>query len=161
MDCQYFLQANYFHLLKVGDLIICAFFALAMILWYVLLSESLLIFVSTKKFFLVFKPFENIHKGNSFTLRWIFVIFGFTFSLSLFLTLVLVVNYNILPTALCLPFFDPTHSILILKILVIFVVISQTSSTALIVIMFWLLLAKIQKSTRHLGMKKDKQKAIC
>ena len=132
-----------------------------MILWYVLLSESLLIFVSTKKFFLVFKPFENIHKGHSFSLRWIFVIYGFTFSLSLFLTLVLVVNYDILPTALCLPFIDPTHSILILKILVIFVVISQTISTALIVIMFLVTFSKDSKVNKTPWNEKDKQKAIC
>ena len=117
--------------------------------------------MSTKKFFLVFKPFENIHKGHSFSLRWIFVIYGFTFSLSLFLTLVLVVNYNILPTALCLPFFDPTHSILILKILVIFCCHFTDKFYSTHCYNVLVTFSKDSKVNKTPWNEKDKQKAIC
>ena len=134
------------------------YIAFGLILWYSILSQCLLIFKSAIKFLLVFKPFKSRHKQHKFILSWICILYGVSLSISFFLTCVLKFNFITLPTALCMPFFDPTHSILLIKIITLFIVISQTSSATAIVIMFWLLFSETEKSVKYLGIKKKNDK---
>ena len=131
------------------------FTAFGIILWNSILGQLLFVFASTIKFLLVFKPFESKIKRFEFTISWIFTIYGLTFSFSLFLTLLVKFTLTTLPTTLCLPFFDPTHSFLVIKIITWFIVISQTCSATIISVMFWLLYIKLKKSTENLGMKRS------
>ena len=134
------------------------YLAFGIILLYTILRQCLLLFKSVIQLLLVYKPFQSRHRQDKFILPWISVMYCLALSLSLFLTYLLRFNSIILPTALCIPFFDPTHSILLMKIITLFIVISQTSSAAAIIIIFWLLLLQIQKSVKHFDMKRKNDK---
>ena len=134
------------------------FIAFGIILWYSILSQCLLLFKSVIQILLVFKPFESKHKQNYFTVSWISFMYVVTLSISFFLTCLIRFNSIILPTPLCMPFIDPTHSILLMKIITMCIVITQTSSSVTIIIMFWLLITQIKKSAKHFGMKRKNDK---
>ena len=70
----------------------------------------------------------------------------FSLSTVIFTTNIYVSKEIRFPTILCLPFIDPTHKILMIKIITWFTVITQVITSISIVIMNMLFFKKVQKS---------------
>ena len=132
------------------------FSAFAILLWFTILGQLLLIFMSISRYMVVSYPLKTQFKQIPFTIKCIFVMYGFSLMLSLFITLLFKQISKFVPLDLCLPFVDPTNSVLIIKIITWFVVISQTAATVIIATMY-ILLYKKTKQTKMIKEAKSKK----
>ena len=122
------------------------FFAFGIILWFTILSQLLLIFLSSSRLWIVLQPLNNKIKRVKFTLRCILVMYGFSFCIALFVMLLFKFTFNSLPTGFCLPFIDPTNSIIITKYITWSVVLTQTLTSITTIMIYYLLFIELQRS---------------
>ena len=136
------------HLWRSGIVCMTAF---TMVLWFTLLTESVLFLLSFSRVMLVVNPFDTKFKH----VRFITTVLCFLILFSLFIAIVIVSFYVskeiYIPTSLCLPFIDPTGKVLMIKIITWFTVITQLFTSLSILAMNILFLLKVQKSRQLLS----------
>ena len=74
----------------------------------------------------VIYPIDTNFKKTEFVTKSILVLYISSLFIAIFITYYFKFTYDILPISLCLPFIDPTNSILLIKIITWLVVITQT-----------------------------------
>ena len=125
------------------------FTAFGIILWFTLLTQFVMIFLSLSRLMVVIHPMSTKFKKIKFILKSLVLAYIFTFLLGLLLTLAFKYTHKNVPIHLCLPFVDPSDSFLMIKVITWFVALSQTASSVIILIMHALLVKILKDSKRH------------
>ena len=128
------------------------FTAFGIIFWFSILSPNLLAFMSFARLMVVVNPFYTRYKRPGFTLMLILIVFGISLAFSVFVTLMIKFTYKYLPTMFCLPFIDPTNAFLLTKIVTWFIIIIQ-SITSIVIILIFVILFRILQKSKVKGMK--------
>ena len=155
-----FLCCIYLSIIWISDLILhktlyisdvwkshfLCFTAFGIIFWFSILSPTLLAFMSFARLMIVVYPFETRYKTFGFTLMFILIVFGLSFFFSVVVTLMIKFTYKYLPTMFCLPFIDPTNSVLLTKIVTWFIIIIQSITSKVIILIYVVLFRTLQKN---------------
>ena len=119
------------------------FTAFALLLLFNLLSPILLSLVAISRLMVVLYPFQSRFKRSTFALKLIMAIDLIIISVTLVLTTIIYLSYGIIPNSLCIPFVDPTKTILLFKILVMSSTFIQFSVSILIACFYFILMRNI------------------
>ena len=122
------------------------FTAFSTILWFTIISQSLLVFLSLSRLMIVAHPLDTEFKCHWFVCRRLLVTHICTLITVLFITLFTRFVYFNIPLSICLPFVDPSGSVLIIKILTWSVVLTQTVTSIVIIILHVLLVVRLKSS---------------
>ena len=102
------------------------FTAFGLLIWLTLSIQFVLIFVSLSRLMIIIHPVDKMFKRTGFVLKSVISFILFSFLCALSVTLLFSFSHGILPISLCLPFVDPTNSILMAKIITwIFIITLQ------------------------------------
>ena len=133
------------------------FAAFGILLWFTLLSQLVLLFLSLSRLLVVIYPLNTKLKNTKFVIQISTSLYIATFSL-----VSLVTRLNRLPEIpnnLCLPFVDPTRSSLMVKIIAWSTGGTQIVTSVLLGIIHVLLIKKLKESQKNIGQYKSKQNA--
>ena len=136
---------------------IFCFSAFQLFLWFTLQEQLLLILLSLCRFLVVIHPVESRFKRSHFTSQCVCSIIVGTFVVSISLTNFLGFYLKSLPTSLCLPFVDPTHRNLVVKLLVWFNLFTQTTSSASVTVLHVMLVHSLLLTQQQVTNSKTKQ----
>ena len=127
---------------KSGHLCFTAF---GIVLWFTILDQLILIFISLCKLMLVICPMNTKFKKTEFVFRSVVSCYLFSFLSALLVTYYFELTYEHLTFSLCLPFIDPTGSVIMIKIITLLTVVSQTITSVIITIMHILLVKELRQ----------------
>ena len=136
------------------------FMAFGTLLWFTVLGQLLLTFMSVSRYMIVSYPLDTKFKESLFTMKYILLIYILSFGLSLFITLYFKHIWHSVSIDLCIPFLDPSSSVTLTKLITWFVVISQSVSSIIITIMYILLYRIIKKSKMIIRKSKEHSQII-
>ena len=122
------------------------FLAFGTILWYTILSQVLLVFMSLGRLLVVLYPLSSKFRKSHFTLKCILAAYCSSFGISLLVTILFETLYIFVPIDFCMPFINPAKSIVLCDILTWTVVITQTISSVAISTMYTLLYKTYKRS---------------
>ena len=137
---------------KSGHLCFTAF---GIVLWFTILDQLILIFISLCRLMLVICPINTKFKESEFVLKSVVLCYLLSFLAALLVTYYFKLTYEHLTFSLCLPFIDPTGSVIMIKIIILYTVISQTISSVTIIIMHILLVKGLKEAKKNTGQSKS------
>ncbi len=111
------------------------FTAFGIVLFYTIMTQFCLIFLSLSRLMVVIHPITTHFKQLGFVLKSVFLFSIISFLFGLSVTTVLKITEVTLPFNLCLPFVDPTRSVVLIMLTTWFSVISQILSSLLILML--------------------------
>ncbi len=111
------------------------FTAFGIVLFYTIMTQFCLIFLSLSRLMIVIHPIATHFKQLGFVLKCVFLFSTISFLIGLLVTVVLKITEVTLPFNLCLPFVDPTGLVLVIMLTTWFSIISQMASSLVIVIL--------------------------
>ena len=120
------------------------------VIWFTLLSQFNLIFLSLARLNIVLYPMVSKFKDTQFVSKNLYSFFIFTFVTSLMVTLFTKFIHEKLPLTLCLPFLDPTCSFLTIKVITWCTVFTESFTSVVIIIMHFLLIIKVNESDKNI-----------
>ena len=129
------------------DGIFC-FLAFTVILWFSLLSQTLVLFLGVSRLMVVIYPMKKRLRNTQLVTKCLFFISFIYYSVSVFIASLLALTEELLPLKFCFPFIDPTHSILIITTLVYFIAVSHFLVSISILMMNLLLYINLKKSQK-------------
>ena len=135
------------------------FVAFGIVLWFTLLTQILLVFLSLLRLMVVIKPLNTKFKDNSLVTKWLFIIFIVSLFFASVITVTVKLGSNSLPFYLCFPFIDPTNSIKSIKIITWVAVVTQFVTSVIILLMNMLLIHQLFQSPKDIGHSKSNLKA--
>ncbi len=100
------------------------FTAAFIVLSFVVLSQTLLLFLSLSRFMVVYQPTNTKFKNNKFTMKALSLLHLLSLSVSGLIVLCFALSIKAIPSSLCLPFCDPQKSVLVV-IVSSFIILSQ------------------------------------
>ena len=115
------------------------------------LSVTYLSFMSLCRIILVISPLNISFKNKYFIIKILGFLFTGTMSCSALLAILYKTTYSTLPTNLCLPFIDPTNSIIFIKILTMFIAIFQILASIFICITYAFLFKNLNLSKLNIS----------
>ena len=133
------------------------FTAFTIVLWFTVLTEFLLIFLSASRLLVTLHPLNTRFKEKQFIIKSLAFLVVCSLIFSICITLIFKSTEKISTLSICLPFIDPTGSQLIIKLITWFVVISQLATSIVIMIMHFYLLKESRKSQRNIQISKSKK----
>ena len=135
------------------------FVAFGVLLLFSLLSQILQQFLSLSQLMVVVHPIDTKFKRTRFVSK--FVAFVLMAVLAVTLSMSLISKYYVvtLPTSLCLPFIDPTHSIIVIKVITWCIVLTQIFTPVIVVVLHCLLVSELQMSEKRITDSKSKGKS--
>ena len=126
------------------------FIIFSMSLNFSLISPCILAFMAFARLMVVLHPIETKFKRKGFILRAVasftLVIFVITCSLMVYLK----ISFSKLPSDLCQPFIDPTHSVWMLKMCTVIICFVQTTSITSIIFMCIKLVLYLHSVRKHM-----------
>ena len=135
------------------------FAVFGIVLWFTLLTQILLIFLSLLRLMVVIKPLNTKFKDKSLVTKWLFVIFIVSLIFTSVITVTVKLRSNSLPFYLCFPFIDPTNSIKSIKIITWMAVVTQFVTSVTILLINMLLIYQLFQSPKDIGHSKSNLKA--
>ena len=126
------------------------FAAFGIILWFTILTQLVLIFLSLSRLMTVIYPIGTKFKKVEFVLKSIVLFYTSSFLVTLWVTFYFKLTYLNLPLSLCLPFIDPTNSVGMTKIITWSVFLTQTTSSVVIMSMHLFLVKKLKQSKKRI-----------
>ncbi len=129
--------------------IVC-FTAFALVLMFSITSPVFLLLLPLMRLRVISKPMSTSFKHAPFVGKWLSFICTLALSLAFILTLLCYLLHTSLPFNLCLPFIDPTNSLILLKVLVALITILQLVCSVLIAIIYFLLVKEKDKTQMHI-----------
>ena len=126
------------------------FTACQFVLWYSILSQLTINFLSLSRMMVVIFPIDTKFKGTMFTIKCLVILFLATFMVSVSIVLGTKFTAMMMPTLLCIPFFDPAGHTTVVTVVTWCVVIMQIMSTIGVTIMHILLVYNFLKSQNNI-----------
>ncbi len=136
--------------------IVC-FVLFGMSLWYSVLSQSVLIFLSLSRLMVILEPIDSMFKRPSFVGKCIAGLSIFPPMVPVSFTLSIKLTSHKIPVTLCSPFVDPTSQEIVVRILVWLIFSTQLLSLTLIVVMHICLVHKNNQSQQALQQMSSKK----
>ena len=133
------------------------FTAFGILIWFTILVQFVLIFLSLPRLMIVIHPVVTQFKRTGFVLKSLVSLVCLSFLSALFVTLSFRFNYEIVPTSLCLPFIDPTNLIIMIKVITWIFVITQTVTSIVMTAIYVLLIKRVKESQKKLIESKSSQ----
>ena len=118
------------------------FLANSILLYFTVTIQLLLTLLALSRLMIVINPLHTTLKNCRHAFGYVISIYIFAFLLTVVTLLSMILQDQILPTNLCLPFFDPTNSILTIKVSVWSVVICSQCLTSIVITVSHLILIK-------------------
>ncbi len=131
------------------------FAAFDIVLWFTLLSPFVLMFLSLSRLMIVIHPLNTKFKRTKFAITCVSSVTSASFSLSLAVTLIVNFTSKLLPTPLCLPFIDPSDTVILIKIITWSVAVTQFGASITMIILHILLVYKKFQAQKNI--RKSKQ----
>ena len=131
------------------------FTSLCVILWFTVSNQIMILYLSASKLIAVIDPMKARLMSGKQILFHVSTINSFSFCISLDVILVLMFIEKKLPTSLCSPFIDPSHSSISTNVITWVVIITHSISSVLIGLMHILLINEVTKSKRSLKIQKS------
>lgn len=125
------------------------FTAYGFVLWFTLLTQLLLFFLSLSRLMVVIYPVDTRFKRTKFTIKTLFLMYISSFLMSAGITLIMKFSYAQLPLSLCSPFIDPTNSIIMTDIVTWIVVMGQIITSFAILVAHVVLVYKMRESAKR------------
>ena len=135
------------------------FVAFGIVLWFTLLTQILLVFLSLLRLMVVIKPLNTKVKDNSLVTKWLLIIFTISLFFASVITVTVKIRSNSLPFYLCFPFIDPTNSIKSIKIITWVAVITQFVTSVIILLINMVFIHQLFQSPQGIGLSKSNLKA--
>ena len=129
--------------------------AFGIVLWFTILDQLILIFISLCRFMLVIHPINTKFKKSEFVFRSVVSCHLFSFLTALMVTYYFKLTYKYLTFSLCLPFIDPTGSVIMIKLITLLTVVSQTITSVIITIMHILLVKELKEANKNIEKSKS------
>ena len=126
------------------------FTALGIILWYTIQTQTVLIFLSLSRLMAVVHSIETKFKRLHFVVKSIVLKYVVSFLIAFLTTVYFKLFNGNLTISLCLPFVDPSSSVTMIKVITWLVIISQSVTSVVIIVMHINLVIKIKDSTKHI-----------
>ena len=126
------------------------FLAFSIILLFSIFSQCILLFLSFSRPMIVINPVNTNFKSTNCVVKSLLYMIITCGLISIIITFYIKFNVNVLPLSLCLPFIDPTNSIIMIKIITWFVVITQSFTSIVIVILYIILAYRISESKKNI-----------
>ncbi len=124
------------------------FSAFGIVVWFTILTEMLLVFLSISRLMIVIHPVDTNFKQPEFVLQCVACLYISSFVMGIAIVMIMIVLEGVLPMNLCLPFIDPNSDSLIIKILTWFVASSQFLTSVAILMLHILLLYNLSESQK-------------
>ena len=122
------------------------FVAFGLLLWFTILSQLVLNFLSLSQLMVVIHPIATRFKETQFVLKSILSFYILSFLVTILTTLSFKFTYESIPMSLCLPFIDPANSIFMIKVLTWSVIVTQTVSSIALLVLHILLVEGLKES---------------
>lgn len=135
---------------------ILCFILCGVILVFSFASPAMMCFLSHSRLTMVSDPFQAMSQSFGKTLRYILLICSICIAAGVFFVVLLWTQKLEIPTFLCSPFIDPTHSSLIIDIITYFTVVLQLLSVCLMSFSYIHLVKYVIKSKVQTGLKDSK-----
>ena len=133
------------------------FTAFTVVLWFTVLTELLLIFLSLARLFVTLHPLNTRFKEKPFTVKSLTSLVVCSLISSICITFIFKITGKISTISICLPFIDSTASQFMIKLITWFIVISQLVTSIAIMIMHFLLLNELRRSQMNIQRSKSKE----
>ena len=125
---------------------VACFSAFFFLLFFTILSTCVLTFMALSRLMLVWYPVDTKFKDYNFMLNLVLFMVILSLIICLFITIISRIHFmKILPMSLCLPFVDPSNSVLLIKILVWSFIPIQSIFSLIILIIYVLLALSLSK----------------
>ena len=132
------------------------FIILFMNIIYQFISPCLLLFLSISRLMVVAHPLDSSFKEAHYVGKYLLCIFGIITSVSVVITLIWIALFGIIPTNLCSPFIDPTHSVLFTKIFAWVITCLQLHVLIFIMVTYYLIVKHLKESQKSLKESRSK-----
>ena len=99
---------------------------------------------------IVIYPMNTVFKRTDFVIKLILIMYVVSFLSSLLATILFKSIYKSLPISLCLLFVDPTNSIIMIKVITWFVIITQSATSIVIMIIHIILGKNFKESSKSI-----------
>ena len=126
------------------------FLAFTTALWFTVLSELVLIFMSFTRLVVTISPLYTRFKETLFIVKSLSFLILFSIIFSTGIALLFKITEDNLTISLCLPFVDPTGSKLVIKFITWFSVLSQFATSVGIISMHFILVTEIRRSQKNI-----------
>ncbi len=131
--------------------------AFGTVVWFSLLSQLVIHLLSLSRLMVVLYPIESAFKKATFVGKCSVAIFVASFCFSVVLTTIVGWTSEMLPFHLCLPFVDPTNSVLAIKIITWFSVTTQTFTSLAVTVEGITLVTNLSDSGEIIQKSKSRQ----
>ena len=122
------------------------FLAFGTVLWYTILSQTMQVLVSVSRLMVVLYPFKTKFKQVEFIKRLIWYVFLICLLLAFALDIILLLTERMIGNMLCLPFIDPTKSIILVRVVTWVIVITQGAVPVITMFMHICTFTEMKKS---------------
>ncbi len=129
------------------------------ILWFTVLSFLLIPFLTFSRHMVVVHPLDSKFKRTSVVIKVLLLVCSASGLVCLALTLLFKFVHREIPTDLCLPFVDPTHSVLTTSILTWVAAATHLVEIGVVITMCVILVLKVQKSSEAVRKSKSEGSA--
>ena len=126
------------------------FTAFRILLWFTILTQFVLIFLSVSRLMLVVYPIDTKFKETKFVLKSVSLIYILSLFATFLLTLSFKVTHEILPISLCLPFIDPTNLFIMIKVITCIIILTQTVTSIIIATMHIILIYELKQYQKQI-----------
>ncbi len=135
------------------------FVAFQCLICFTLLIQVCLIFLCLSRLMVVIEPFDSVFKETRFAVKTLTYLVILSCVASTMITVTSSAVSSVLPTSLCLPFWDPTHSSIPIKFATWFTAISQALTACVVAVVHTSLLHFIQTSQKSIRSSKTESKS--
>ena len=133
------------------------FTAFGISLWFSVVAPLILLFLSLSRLMIVVNPLSVRFKTTKSIFKVLFAIILVSMSVSIVLTLLMKFTQERLPLNLCLPFVDPSNSILLIKIIAWCVAVIQVIISVLILTLHSLLVQYLRQYQMEMDPNKSRE----
>ena len=127
------------------------FIALGLIVCWCILTPLIMVFLSLSRLMVVVFPVDSRFKQLDFIFRIVTSLFVCSLFVSILFTFHYKLTNTLVTTNLCLPFVDPSGSVLVVKIISWYLIVSQSITPFIVTVIYILLLMKYTESRKSVG----------
>ena len=133
------------------------FTAFGLLIWFTILIQFVLIFLSLSQLMIVIHPVNTKFKRTGFVLKSVVSFIMLSFFCALYVNLSFAFSHGILSVSSCLSFIDPTNSVVMIKIITWTFIITQTGTATVLLVLYILLVRRLKESHKSIGQSKSNQ----
>ncbi len=124
------------------------FAAFGLVFCHTIQGLNLIMFLSLSRLMIVIHPMNTKFKQSRFVFKTISLSYFVSLVLSVLVTLIVKFTHLKLTTSLCLPFVDPSGSVMVIRVITWIIIVSQIATSLLIIILHVVLIISLKESQK-------------